>query len=379
MISDLERLQRRGEHRSRRRLERFMQTIRRKAMRLKNHKSEIRNYKSGFTLVELLVVIMIIGILIALLLPAVQAAREAARRVQCCNHLKQIALGFLHHEEKHKHFPTGGWTYVMVGDPDRGFTNKQPASWDYNILPFIEQEQLYYLGEGTALDSAERATANTRRIMTPLEIFNCPTRRRSILYTVWPTGYYAGSDKLYLCNSVTLVARGDYAACCGDFDMRFSWTTAPVTYTAGDAAGDKDPPFRSYSYPNLPWTGVCFQRSQVTMAQITDGTSYTFMVGEKYHNPDYYFTGQDPADDQNLFTGWNNDSCRTTNLGYPPVQDQPGNSAPSQGSFGSAHAIGFYMALCDGSVHFINYSIEPETHRRLGNRMDGLTVDAKKY
>jgi prepilin-type N-terminal cleavage/methylation domain-containing protein len=66
--------------------------------------------RRGFTLVELLVVIAIIGILVALLLPAVQAAREAARRSQCVNHLKQIGIGFMNHENVHKFLPTAGWS-----------------------------------------------------------------------------------------------------------------------------------------------------------------------------------------------------------------------------------------------------------------------------
>ena len=98
--------------------------------------------RQGFTLVELLVVIAIIGILIGLLLPAVQSVREAARRIQCANHLKQMGLGALNHEEAHGFFPSCGWGWAWIGDPDRGFGETQPGGWIYNLLPFVEQDAL---------------------------------------------------------------------------------------------------------------------------------------------------------------------------------------------------------------------------------------------
>src|SRR5688500_8950333 len=102
----------------------------------------------AFTLVELLVVIAIIGVLVALLLPAVQAARESARRTQCSNQLRQIALAWQNHHDVHKFFPSGGWGYYWTGDPNRGFGKKQPGSWAYSSLPFMEQGQLHQRGKG---------------------------------------------------------------------------------------------------------------------------------------------------------------------------------------------------------------------------------------
>ena len=128
-------------------------------------------------------VITIIGILISLLLPAVQSAREAARRAQCSNNLKQMGLAFHNHHTLLGHFPSGGWGNHWVGDADRGFDEKQPGGWIYNILPYVEQNAVREMGAGvTPWNSAQKLAINTQRNQVVIPIFHCPTRRRPKLY-----------------------------------------------------------------------------------------------------------------------------------------------------------------------------------------------------
>jgi prepilin-type N-terminal cleavage/methylation domain-containing protein len=318
--------------------------------------------RRGFTLVELLVVITIIGILIALLLPAVQAAREAARRLECQNNLKQLALACLNHEQVEGYYPTGGWGWGWEGDPDRGFGLQQPGGWFYNVLPYLEQQPLHDLGAGTTFTA--KMTTRLALCSTPLSMCNCPTRRRPILYSE----YVASNTAKYNMDISKLAGtvRGDYAANAGSQPCNEIYP-GPTSLAEGDSP--------DYVWPDVSnHNGISYQRSMIRSAMVTDGTSNTYLVGERYLMPESYTTGWDPADNSNLFTGYENDNYRCA-VGVP-VQDCPGWTGGDH--FGSVHAVNCHMAFCDGSVQTIKYSIAPAIHSALANRVDGQAIDGKK-
>lgn len=311
----------------------------------------------AFTLVELLVVIAIIGVLVALLLPAVQAARESARRTQCTNHLKQMALAWHNHADTHGHYPTGGWGWNYVGDPDLGFGEGQPGGWTYNILPFIEQKNAREIGLG--FNGSLKPPELTKLVGISIKIFNCPSRRPAKAYPI----------KVQPKNAATVTegAKLDYAANTGDTG-RDQWNGGPP-----------ETPWPSHS--SHTWTGLVYDCSKVRMAEVTDGTSNTFMLGEKYLNPEKYTTGDDLADNENLYVGFDNDNCRTV-ANHPPRRDSRTPPAPWTTStnlyiYGSAHPAGFNAALCDGSVRVIQYEIDKDNFRRYGNRGDGEVINER--
>ena len=115
----------------------------------------------------------------SLLLPAIQAAREAARRTQCKNNLKQIGLAAQNHLNTQKFFPTGGWGYHWVGDPDHGYGMSQPGGWGFTLLPYIEEKTIYNMGRG--LTAAAKMTALGQMMATPAPFFCCPSRRGGVV------------------------------------------------------------------------------------------------------------------------------------------------------------------------------------------------------
>jgi prepilin-type N-terminal cleavage/methylation domain-containing protein/prepilin-type processing-associated H-X9-DG protein len=287
--------------------------------------------RAGFTLIELLVVIAIIGILIGLLLPAVQKVREAASRASCQNHLKQIGLAFHNHHDALGYFPAGGWYWYtppnyVNGRPAVGA--QQQAGWAFQILPFLEAQNTWKGGQ---------ATNDPDRILiavgTTNPMFFCPSRRLPQTVTVSLPGYL---------NSTPLVhALCDYAA--GNFNKIAELQTGAVR-----------------------------QFTPVRIAEITDGTSNTLIVGDKRMN--LAFMGQPQENDAVGYTcGWDMDTTRSTDKA--PKPDSFGTSDSTK-RFGSSHTGGFNIVFADGSVHLLSYAIDPITFSWLGNKSDGQAINA---
>ena len=317
----------------------------------------MRYHRRGFTLVELLVVIAIMGILVSLLLPAVNAAREAARRTQCLNNLRQLSLAALVHENTHQSLPTGGWGWWWVGDADRGFDEKQPGGWIFNILSYVEESNSYDRckdGDPAQMSQAQRDAA--RDVVTsPLATINCPSRRAAVAYPKPIDGTFIAYNASRNFPRNNVAGRSDYAINAGD-QNRNEIDGGPASYAAADG---------NYNWQdNRSMTGVSFYRSTIRLRHIIDGATNTYLLVEKYLNPVDYLTGRDGGDNETWCTGFNNDNFRVAFA--EPLADRPGFRDTQR--MGSAHAAGFLASHCDGSVGLVTYEIDLLAHQRSANR-----------
>ncbi len=333
-----------------------------------------RRAKFGFTLIELLVVIAIIAVLIGLLLPAVQKVREAAARMQCANHLKQIGLAFHSYHDAKGTLPHGGRDGRPAGQTnidccnweDQQTATKNAAgqmddragfNWRYHILPYIEQDPLY--------QTVSRATVYA----TPVKIYYCPSRRAPTVY---------GST-----------VRSDY---CGNAGTQFSNGT-PTNNSADAGSGTVD--------------GVVVRANvpQISLPMITDGTSNTLMVAEKWLHPKRH--NADGGDNESTYNaGWDECVVRigggTYTYSYDPSgvpavdgtmqrtiprTPRPDIEAPyvvnSSGGtvtiwnqqFGGPHSSGLNAVFADGSVRNVRFSVDAAAWAAACSRNGGETIN----
>jgi prepilin-type N-terminal cleavage/methylation domain-containing protein len=332
-----------------------------------------QRYSRGFTLVELLVVIAIIGILVALLLPAVQAAREAARRTQCKNQLKQFGLAALNHESTHRHLPTGGWGWRWAGDSDAGYGITQPGGWYFNILEYNEMGTLHDTGsdgDPKNITTAQRDAARNRT-STPVPQFACPSRRGADSYA------YTHSNPYFNVTRPERVGRNDYAANSGSLFPGGMWEGPAPNGNAMPDVSQMKALFNDYTTPfttALPGrgnlskpagNGPIMALSTTRLAKIVDGTSQTFLFGEKHIPLNEYDTSNTGGNDQGWDLGYDIDINRWTN--NPPLSDSQTEQSAHYSVFGSNHPAGCQFVYCDGSVDTITYDVDDTAYRAAGS------------
>jgi prepilin-type processing-associated H-X9-DG protein len=302
----------------------------------------------------LLVVIAIIGILMAILLPAVQAAREVARRAQCSNNLKQLTLAFHLHHDKYQYFPGGGIAYYyhmtyVNGVPQVGVN--QAGGWGFQILPFIEQTNLWAATNVAAVSDPvmDGINRSIQAVQTPIPQFFCPSRRRPMRLAVTGDWYTQPESSGQSFGH----APTDYAASSSNESYTLNGTSISVPYGLGILR-------------RMDATATS-RRTPVTMADVHDGLSQTFCLGEK--QLDTNLLGSYQSDDNEGYTvGWDWDSVLETEVGPTP------DGGTMNGTFGSSHPNGLNMSMADGSVRFVGYNVNIDVWRFTANRNDGQNV-----
>ena len=308
----------------------------------------------GFTLVELLVVITIIGILIALLLPAVQAAREAARRMQCTNNLKQLALAAHNYHAIHNSLPAGSYC------PKDGATIYGCHNWFEGLLPFIEQQAVY--------DKINFKT--TTGVGTNLALFT----------KLWLPGLSCPSDPkagiidrsaIFGGRPVVAVSLAEsYAPNGGPTTMGLATDCAISAWSDGRNCYNKLGGRLTYDTLGFfaPGDGIAHRFSECT-----DGLSSTFLFGEQlpayavhalyFHSHLTAATVNTPPNYQNVM-GWTD----------PDAVIAMSPNPNGLYGFKSLHADGLNMAMADGSVAFVNETINYRVWVFLGTRNDGESI-----
>jgi prepilin-type N-terminal cleavage/methylation domain-containing protein len=309
--------------------------------------------RRGFTLVELLVVIAIIGVLIALLLPAVQAAREAARRIQCANHLKQLGLA-VHAFETSK-----------TRLPPAGINGQGGVTWASQVMSYIEQDNAYAQWEPFCQRQFGYYEATDAARQTQLALLYCPTRRQPPhLSQDFNTRNGIGGPG----------ALGDYAACLGDSDPYAQPQGSPHVSETGVLG-------YMYLYQSVPGSGVSGSfvwRLNRKLQDVTDGTSSTILLGEKHVRLNEW--GRSAGGD---FSIYNDDKfevpMRAAGIGFPlaePERDLDTGTATNKHNlqFGSDHRGVCQFVMLDGHTTPLDVNIDPYVLRRLANREDGEVV-----
>ena len=308
--------------------------------------------RSAFTLIELLVVIAIIAVLIALLLPAVQQAREAARRTQCKNHLKQLGLALHNYHDTFNRFPSG---YVQV-DLNNANTHLRHG-WGAMILPYLDQTPLYTTLIFTQ-DGPEAAWRNE------LAAWKCPSDPDVLGLASWDSstaGSCGGTPTVPLtsCNGADLATCTAVLGC--------TWT--PTTSTSNQFAA-KASYIATYGHEQLSSTvkgkGVFFGNSGLGIRDMSDGTSNTFVTGER--NLKF---------GQAVWAGVHFATSGGGNVGNGKFVLGDAYAAPNAAvatGFGSRHTGGCHILMGDGSVRFISENVNLATWQALSQCSDGLVV-----